>query len=380
MANIWKHPQVIAAEALRHLEDALIIGPLCARDLTSDFSTKANGWKIGDTVSFRTHGEYAVKEFGGTIDVQPITSSTRPLTIEKHFDISVEVTSREETLDLDSFSEQVIRPATYKLAESVDSYLGTKILQAQGLYTSANLLGSAADIALARKAATLQQLAMNRFALVDLDAEATLLGQEWFNQSSKRGSDAEASLRTGVMGEVMGMNWFSSIAFPTNLTPHTAGTGTAATDNSGGANVIGDSELKVTATTAQINAGDRLAIAGCRRPVVVQTDAAPGVTTIELSMPITEIVQDAAAVTVIGSGKDLTYNGAIFDSRSLGVAMPMLDLPQDKVSAAASANGVSIRMVKGYGMHEKKTTLSLDLLVGAFTLDPRRITLLADES
>ena len=60
MANIWEHPSIIAAEALRHLEDALVIGPLCAKDKTSEFTNKSNGWKVGDTVSFRTHGEYAV--------------------------------------------------------------------------------------------------------------------------------------------------------------------------------------------------------------------------------------------------------------------------------------------------------------------------------
>ena len=45
MANIWEHPQVIAAEALRHLEDALVITRMCAMDSTSEFTTRANGWK-----------------------------------------------------------------------------------------------------------------------------------------------------------------------------------------------------------------------------------------------------------------------------------------------------------------------------------------------
>ncbi len=74
----------------------------------------------------------------------------------------------------------------------------------------------------------------------------------------------------------------------------------------------------------------------------------------------------------------MTYHGAIFDDRSLAVAFPMLDLPEDKVAATAYSNGVSIRMVKGYDMQTKKTTMSLDLLIGAFMLDPRRTTLLAD--
>ena len=378
MANIWEHPSIIAAEALRHLEDALVIGPLCARDTTSEFTNKSNGWKVGDTVSFRTHGEYEVTDFAGSITPQDITTSSRPMQIEKHYDISVEVTAREMTLDLDSFSDQVIRPATYKLAETVDTYLGTKILQAAGLYVSSSLFSSAADIAQARKAAILQQLAMNRFCLVDLDTEAELLGQTWFNQSQTRGGDGEVTLRNADMGHVMGMDFYSSIAFPTNMTAHTAGTGTAATNNGASDNKIGDKNLVVTATTAVIEAGDRIAIAGVRRPMVVASTVAGGSTSIPLVDPITEIVPDAAAVTVIGSGLDLTYHGAIFDDRSLAIAFPMLDLPEDKVAATASNNGVSIRVVKGYDIQTKKTTMSLDLLCGAFMLDHRRTTLLAE--
>lgn len=380
MANIWSHPSIIASEALMHLEDALVIGPLCAKDLTSDFTTKSNGWKVGDSVSYRTHGEYEVDEFTSTIATQAISSSTRSLSIEKHYDISVEVTSRESVLDLDSFSEQVLRPAAYKLAEKVDTYLGTKILQGAGLYVSSGLYESAADIALARKAAILQQLAMNRYSLVDLDLEAVLLGQTWFNQSQTRGGDGERTLRNAEMGRVMGMDWFSSIAFPTNATAHTCGAGIAVTKNDDSKNLIGDSILVVDGGSAgNFEVGDRIKIAGVRRPLVVKTQATPTTTTnVALVDPITEIIPDNAAVTVIGSGQDITYHGAIMDSRSIGVAFPMLDLPEDRVAASATNNGVSLRIVKGYDLSSKKTTMSLDLLVGAFMLDPRRVTLVAD--
>ena len=385
MANIWEHPSIIASEALRHLEDSFVIGPLCAKDTTSEFTSKSNGWKVGDTVSFRTHGEYEVNEFTSTIAVQNITTSTRPMTIEKHFDISVEITSRESSLDLDSFSEQVIRPALYKLGEKVDTYLGTKILQASGLYVSTDLLGTAADMAQARKAAILQQLSMNRFCLIDLDSEATLLGQTWFNQAQTRGNDGVNTLRQADLGRTMGMDWFTSLAFPT--TSHVNGTTTTGViDNGSNGNTnnrIGSSTLTVdslgTAANKTLAAGDRLAIAGCRRPVVVKT-AIPdtdGITSIALVDPISEVITDGAAVTLVGAGYDLTYHGAIFDDRSIAVAFPMLDLPEDKVAATAASNGVSVRIVKGYSQDTKKTTLSIDLLVGAFMLDPRRVTLLA---
>ena len=376
--NIWQHPNVIAQEALVHLEDALVIAPLCAIDKTSDFTTRSNGWKVGDTVSYRTHGEYRVDEFTTAITPQAITTSTRPLQIEKHFDVSVELTARELALDLDDFSAQVLRPAAYKLAETCDTYLGGKILQAAGLYTSTDLMGSAADAALARKAAIVQQLNMDgRYVLVDLDLEAKLLGQTWYNQAQTRGNEGLTTLRTGQMGTLMGMQWFSSIAFPTNLTGFAAGSGTTTTDNGADKNVIGDKVLTVASATG-FKAGDRIQVAGLRRPLIVAEDGSG--TEIKLVDPITELVPDAAAVTVIGSGKTLVYRGAIFDNKSIAVAFPMLDLPDSETSGVASANGISVRVVKSYDITHKVTTFSMDFLVGAFMLDPRHVTLLAEES
>ncbi len=385
MANIWSHPSVIAMEALTHLEDALIIAPLCATDKTSDFTSKSNGWKVGDTVSFRTHGEYDVDEFTTAISTQSISTSTRPMKIEKHFDISVEITAREQALELDSFIDQVIKPATYKLAEKVDTYVGTKILQAAGAYYSTSLYETAADIALARKTAILQQLAMNRFCLVDLDLEATLLGQTWFNQSQTRGGDGETTLRNADMGRVMGMDFLASIAFPTEAAAAVTGTLVTTTDNNSSTeNLIGDEILSINAAGSALTlvAGCRLAIAGVKRPLVVKTAVADCTATTEIVLvdPITEIIPDGAAVTVLGSGKDLQHHGAIFDDRSLAVAFPMLDIPEDKTAATAHNNGVSIRIVKGYDLSSKKTTMSLDLLAGSFCLDPRRITLIGDKS
>jgi hypothetical protein len=378
MSTIWDHPEIIAQEALTHLEDALVVTKMCAKDNTSEFTTTSNGWKKGDTISFRTHGDYRADDFTGTIDIQDIRSSSRPMTIEKHLDISVEVTSREEVLDLDSFSDQVIKPATYRLAEDVEKYVATKILQGAGLYTSNVLFASAADIAQARKTATIQQLTTSRFCLVDLETEAKLLGQEWFNQAQTRGTDGERTLHTGEMGTVMGMDWFSAITFPE--TSHVAGNGIGVTDNGTDNNKIGLKIITIASGgTGTVNAGDRLQIAGARRPVIAATTVdLTSNTQIPIVDPITEIIADGAAVTVIAANETINYHGAIFDDRSLAVAFPMLDMPGDKVTATAANNGVSIRIVKGYDMTHKMTTLSMDLLCGAFAYDPRRITLVGE--
>jgi hypothetical protein len=381
MANSWSQIDWIAAEALMHLEDALVIAPLTARDKTADFMVTPNGYKVGDTVRIKTRPDYEVRDFdtdGGNITVQDIRESTRSMQIEKHYDVSVQVTAREKALDLESFSEQVIQPAAYRLAESCDSYVGGKILNAAGHYSSDTLFATAADMAQARKAATLQQLNPNgRFCLVNLDLEASLLGADYFSTWNQRGPDGNPVFTNANMGYAMGMQFYSSINFPAHQA--TGGTGTSATDNGAGANnLIGMTTLTIDSLTGQIEAGDRISIAGVRRPLRVAAQAVAASTEVTLSDPITEIIPDNAAVTVISTGNTYDVKGAIFDDQSMAVAMPMLDAPADKPSFVVSSNGYSVRVVQGYDMTTKTDTLSLDLLIGSEAYDNRRITLLSE--
>ena len=380
MPNVFEKVDMLGAEALMHLEDSLVIANVCSKDLTSDFTNRPNGYAVGDTVNFKTRPAYEAKEFSGTIDTQDVRESKRPMIIEKHFDVSVELTAKELSLEFEGFTEQVIQPASYALAEKVDRYIGTKILQGAGMSVATSILSNAAGMANARKDANYQQLQPGgRFGLVNDTLEARLLGADYFNTSSVRGGDAEVTFREASMGRAMGFDWLSSLNMPELA--HLSGNGTSITNNTSGAtNLVGMSVLTIDGLTGALKAGDRIKVAGVRRPLVVQSDVATSGTSIALVDPISEIIPDNAAVSVIGSGLTQTIQGAMFDTAALGTAFPILDLPQDKVAAAVGNNGVSIRLVKDYNINTKKTTLSLDVLVGSFALDPRRITLLADQA
>lgn len=381
MANAYQQIDMIAAEALMIMSDAMTIIPLTTTDKTSDFMVRPNGYAVGDTVRIKQRPDYEAKEFtaGSNITIQNIIETKRSMTIEKHFDISVEIGAKEKVLDFESFSEQVIVPAATRLAEQADQYVGSKILQGAGLYYNASLFQSAADVALARKAATIQQLnPAGRFCLADLDLEATILGQTWFNQSQTRGTDGTDTLRSGSMGRVMGMDFFSSINFGT--ASHTVGSGAATTNNGAGGNTDnqpGATTLTFDAGSGTFNVGDRIQIAGVRRPLIVATQTTGATGAIPLQDPITEIIPDNAAITTIAAGQTIDYNGAIFDSAAMAVAMPLLDPASSAPSAVISDNGISIRVVTGYDITTKKETMSLDFLIGATAYDPRRITLLA---
>lgn len=379
--NAWEQVDQIATEALASLQDSLVISNLAARDKTSDFNRTASGYAVGQTVRIKTRPDYEAKEFTGSTETQGIRESARSMTIEKHFDISVKITAKEKALDFESFTEQVVNPAVMRLAEKIDLYTGTKILNGAGMYASNDLLGTAADMAQARKEANWQQLnPQGRFALLNSDLEASLLGKDYFIKYDNRGSDVQTTFREAQMGRAMGFNFFSSLQFPELA--HTAGTGTAVTSSTAGVNLVGSKVLTVNSvdlSTNSILAGDRIRVAGLRRPLIVAADAT-GVSTTEIQLvdPITEIVPAGAAVTVVGSGQALDVQGALFDGESLAIAMPVLDSPSDKPSFVVSDNGFSIRVVEGYDMTSKTEMMSLDVLVGAEAYDPRRITLLAD--
>lgn len=382
MANFWKQVDSIGTEALMHMEDRLIISNLTARDKTSEFNKTPDGYAVGGTVRIKTRPDYEAKEFITTVDVQDIRESTRTMSIEKHFDVTVKLTAREKALDFESFIEQVIQPASYRLAEKVDTHVGSKILQGAGLYASNDLFVDAADMALARQAASYQQLSpTGRFCLVNGTLEAKLLGKDFFNKSQNRGEDGVVTFREAIMGRAMGMQFYPSDNFPT-WSLAAAGTGTSSTDNGAGGNTnnrIGMTALTIDALTNTFPAGTRIKIAGVRRPLIVSTLASAGATSVSLVDPISEIIPDNAAVTVVASGQtNLALHGAIFDSESLAIAMPALDIPSDKLAYGISNNGFGLRVVVGYDMATKTDMMSIDCLVGAVAYDQRRITLLTE--
>lgn len=386
---------IVAAEALKHLQDALVINSLCTTDVTAEYNIRPNGYKVGESISFKVNPVYESREFDPAVGVvaQPIRSSNRSMTIEKHFDITTEVTAKQKALSFEGFSEDVIKPGAYAIAEDIDKYMAGKIYQAQGLYVSSDLFGAVSgsggkDLALARKTALMQQLGINKFVLMNPTLEATLLGQDWFTGAQNRGDDR--ILRSGEMGTTMGMDFFSTVNWEESSHTSSSGTGplvTAAVAAADNLNMVGNSGLVLTDITGGFLAGDRINVAGAKRPMIVASDVAAAIDTapvadrtIPLVDPITEILTAEAAVTVVGAGLTIDFHGAIFDNQSLGMAMPILDPTEGCPSYSMSDNGISIRVVMDYDSKMKVSQLSMDCLVGGFALDPRRITILGEGS
>lgn len=383
MANNYITVDMIAAEALMQLENSLVAANLMYRDKTADFGS-VGGYRVGDSVNIKTRPDFEVQEFTSTTVDQEVRESSRALTIEKHFDVTIPYTDREMALDIESLSEQLIAPAVTRIADKVDTYLLSKAWQARGLYQSATPLANAAEIATARRIANEQQIPLaNRIGIVNSALEATLLGTDVFHKFDTRGEPGVNALQEASMGRLMGIDWYSSVNFTdSNYAP---GAATATTDNGAGGNTnnrIGSTTLTFDAGTASaFNAGDRLQIAGVYRPVIVASTVANAsvATTVTLVDPIDEIIPDNAAISVIGSGlSDLSFQGLILSPGAFSVAMPPLDTPPGADSAVVSANGLSLRTTRQYDIQSKTSRISIDLLVGATAYDTRKSLIIAD--
>jgi hypothetical protein len=375
MANTWHNIDMIAAESLSHMEDALVLSNLVSRDKTSDFNTKPNGYAVGDTVRIKQYGDFTVNDFtpGTPITIQDIRASQRDFTIERHLDVSIELNAKELALNFDGFSDEVLKPALYRLAVEIDEHVGTKVLEGTGLYRSDDMYATAADMALSRKAANNQQLdVQGRFCLVNDTLEAELLGATYFNQYNARGEEGQTVFQEAKLGRAMGMNFYASLQLPVDA--HTPGSGVGVTNNTGTTNLIGLSVLTTDSSTGQFEPGDRIVVAGVRRPLVVSTQLAATGTSILLTEPIDQIIPDGAAITTIGSGGAAgNYVGSILDSNAIALAMPLLDKPSNAISSVVSSNGFSLRLVQAYDIQLKKEVLSIDCLLGAKAYDARRI-------
>lgn len=104
MANTFLTPSVVAREALMVLENNLVMANLVHRDYSDEFV------QVGDTVTIRKPAKFTAKNFAGAIVRQDASEGSVAVKIDRHRDVSFEVTSKEMTLDIKDFSSQLIAP------------------------------------------------------------------------------------------------------------------------------------------------------------------------------------------------------------------------------------------------------------------------------
>ena len=380
MANTILTIDDIAREALMLLRSTLVGVKLFDRRYETNFT---GGEMIGDTIRIRRRGSGTVREFTSSITVDDITESNVNLVLEKHYDLSFAVTSKQWTLDLQNFSEQLLAPNVLKMAEQIDAYALTKLKHLPHVAGTGETSfdGSTAVLpgalpstvdhlaAINRKLDELKVPMAERVQLVSPTYKQALLSIDTFVEADKRG-DGGTALEQARMGQLMSMSHFMDQNVDSS-TVHTSGTTTSAACSA--ALAVGDTSIPydtASGATSTWKAGDIVTITGYGNVVVAADNtASSNAGTLTIEEPIKEVVADTTVLTMYDAAGTRTLHGAAFNPRAFAFAAVPLEIPQEADGAVISYEDLSIRLIRDYNITTKTSTISMDCLVGGVLVD-----------
>lgn len=202
MANTFITPQIVAREALMVLRNNAVFANLVHRDYSSEFVAG-----VGDTVTIRKPAKFEAKEFSGTTSAQAATESKVDVKLDKLLDVTIDVTSKEMTMSIADFSEQILTPAMQAFADKIDGYLIALAGAVSNKVTQASNV-TKADIISARKFLTKNAAPLtDRRFVYNTDTEADLLNTDLFVSAEQVG-DAGTALREASLGRKFGMDFY----------------------------------------------------------------------------------------------------------------------------------------------------------------------------
>lgn len=371
-------PQLIANFVLKAL-----LGNLVYRDLVykAELSNQIVSAKAGDTVMVKKPSKFKMKRYGGSLIEQNLNESAIPVKLDIIGDITVPITSKEMTLEINDFNMQVLEPIGNALAIGIDQYVSGKILHSvpstnvvTGTANATNLkdisdLAVKLDLAKAPKTGrtlVVSPTHKQRYALTDNLSKVSYAGDS-------------STLRDALLGRVYG---FQTLESSYNPVGNGGGTATAV----GKITVAGTAGAKtlalasVTPATGTIKAGDLIIIDG--KPIVVTTDATAidgAIASLDVDQTDVDDLKNGVYVTgtadtgetqiqIAVSTKDVSI---AFSDVAFGLVNAPLELPMNNpMSAIASYNGINVRVFYGYDQDKKTQKLSIDTLFGFASFYP----------
>lgn len=408
MANdIKKQSSVFTKEALRILENTLVMTKKVHTDYDKEFSQKVNGMKKGDTVSVRRPADFTVRT-GKTRSNQDVQEGSTTIVMDQQIGVDVGFSSKEMTLDIDKSGvrERVLQPAMNQIADYIDR-------QIMGLYkyvpnwqgTPGQTIDAFTDFG--KGPLRLDELAVPkpRCGVLSPDDEWGLLGgQAALGSSDKLVENAYSMAKLGNIG---GVETYSAQNVPTHTVGAHGGTPlvNGASQNVTYANAKDTSNFTSTlvtdgwtASTAVLKAGDVFTIAGVYavnpvgktklpflRQFTVVSDATSdgsGNATLTISPAIItggtaqdtvdSAPADNAAITVMGTASTGYRQNMIFHKNAFAFVSAPMEMPVSAYGGSReSYKGISLRLIPGYDHTNDEENWRFDVLFGVKAIDPR---------
>ena len=376
MANSFVTMQDIADQAALRLRDNEVMSALVSRNYDNVFSDK------GDTVQIKVPNTFTAQAFSTTVTIQDIAEGKRLLTLNTIQDVSVDISSKEKTLNINDLSEQVINPAMEALAAKIDTDILTMYKYVPYFTgTSGTTPDALEDFANAGKVLNNNNAPVNAMKSGVWDADAIAKFQILDALASSNRSGTTETLRSGELGTVYRIDNYLDQNIPT----HTAGAYSALADVTGAITAANNSVEAATnipyspivltsaagSSTAVLVKGDILTMGGQQYTVIENTVAAiSGVVTAKC-YPASSVNVASTAVAFADVSAGAHVSNLVFHPKAFVFAnRPMSADIAGAEAAVANFEGISVRVTRGYNMDDKKETWSFDVLYGILALQP----------
>lgn len=407
MANTTLTADIIAKEAVRVLDNELVMAKKVFRGYDEDFKMKPNGYKVGDTISIRKPADFTVRD-GAVMNAQDVIEGKTTIVIDQRKGVDFKFTSQDLTLKVEDLSERVIKPAMVQLANNIDSAL-------HGLYadvpnwvgTPGQTINSFADFALGPQ--RLDEMGVpsdNRCSVLSPADNWGLLGSQTALYTD---SIAKPAYREGQMGMIGGVDNYSTQNVKTHTNGEFAGTtlvdqvlttSTTDYDTIKNTNVQTIHIDGLTTAASPLKKGDVFTIADVYdvNPVTkeakdylkmftVTADATAASSEVDLivtpaliwtgahqNVAVTSGVTDLnnKAVTFIGTELLGYKQNMVFHKNAFALCTVPLVTPPGAVDVGHQRyKGTSVRVIPVYDGVNDESAWRLDMLYGVKTIDPR---------
>jgi len=401
---------MITNEALRVLQNQLVFTRAISRQYDSKFAQE--GAKIGTTINLRKPPRY-VGRTGAALQIESSVETYVPLTLDTQFGVDMAFTTQDLTLNISDFSDRFIKPAVAAIANKID-YDGL-----QQFYNVFNLVGTPGQLtdgATTQAEATATVLAararLNQMAapvdeqrnfIVDPTIEVGIVSG-LTNLFNPQGTISSIFSKGALGDSTLGFNF----AMDQNVGNFTAGTFRVGTDSitpaaqaGGSVQNNAQSTFTMTATTTNtytvtkgtvftipgvyaVNPQNRQSTGSLMNFVVAETYTGTGsgqsikiFPTPVFSGQFQNVTSStgtipSSAVTVISGSAGASYPNALaFHKDAFALGTADLILPQGvDMAGRASADGLSIRLVRQYDINSDQLPCRLDVLYGWSTIYP----------
>lgn len=386
MSNSILTPTAVTREALRVLHQKLQFVGRINRQYDSSFAK--SGAKIGDSLKIRLPNQYTVRT-GKTLDTQDTAETSVTLQVATQKGVDLNFSSEELTLDLDDFSERIIKPAMSVLAANIES---DALSMYKDVYQQVSNVDSAATFAgvvnvrkkLIDALTPQDDLSMLLNTQDNVDLVDALKGL--FHD----GKEVAKQYREGAIGRTSGFMFYENTLMPHHTTGSDDATGDYLTND---ATAQDGATLTVDTGAGTLKAGDIITIDGVFRvhpetkvstgqlmQFVITADAGANATELAISPAIVasgakQNVSNAAAndkaITKVGGASASHGISMGFHRDAFAFATADLVMPKGVDFASRQVlDGISMRIVRQYDINNDQFPCRLDVLYGHKAIRP----------